>query len=111
MHRELEKEEFKIKMTQQLIIAHAKYDDQTIDAPINQSYTEDSNFDEIRNQYLLSNERKLSQKSKNSSIGGPPNTYLFEIDEINKTISDYMRIFFPDKLKPDVVIESIYYST
>jgi len=24
---ELEKEEFKIKMTQQLIIAHAKYDD------------------------------------------------------------------------------------
>jgi len=31
MHMELEKEEFKIKMTQQLIIAHAKYDDHQIE--------------------------------------------------------------------------------
>ena len=34
MHRELQKEEFRIKMTQQLIIAHAKFDDLPIDSAV-----------------------------------------------------------------------------
>lgn len=43
---ELEKEEFKIKMTQQLIIAHAKYDDHQIDCAVSHILTDESNGEE-----------------------------------------------------------------
>jgi len=106
MHLELEKEEFRIKMTQQLIIAHAKYDDKPY--TLTTLHTEDSNIDD---RFLFTSgdrristkrmslkertERRLSAKSKNSK-NTDGMSYHFDIAMINETIESHVKEWFPD---------------
>ena len=91
MHLELEKEEFRIKMTQQLIIAHAKYDDHQIDSAVSHMMTDESNGEEpLKLDHFQ--QKRASQKSKNSSGG---TIYSFDIGMIESKIQEYVDAFFP----------------
>ena len=88
---ELEKEEFKIKMTQQLIIAHAKYDDHQIDKALSHLMTDESAGEEpLKLDHYQ--QKRASFKSKGSSAG---TVYSFDIEMINRKIQEYVAIFFP----------------
>jgi hypothetical protein len=82
MHRELEKEEFRIKLAQQLVIAHAKYDNPSI-CLLNTEESKDSDYKSL----LVSLERRRSRGSTKQS----DTPYVFDAMAIQAKIDDYVR--------------------